>query len=46
MERAKLNIHMLVNKIKDTESAFWYNNKKEYGRMANMKPPNTASPVT
>ena len=35
---------MLVNKIKETEAALWYNNKKEFGRMANMRPPKYCKP--
>ena len=44
LERDKPNIHMLVNKIKETEAAVWYNNKKEFGRMANMRPPKYCKP--
>ena len=32
LERENPNIHMVVNKIKETEVAVWYNNKKEFGR--------------
>ena len=44
LERDKPNIHMLVNKIKETEAAVWYNNKKKFGRMANMRPPKYCEP--
>ena len=30
LEREKPSIHMLVNKIKETEAAVCYNNKKEF----------------
>ena len=39
LERENPNIHMVVNKIKETEAAVWYNNKKEFGRMASLRPP-------
>ena len=44
LEREKPSIHMLVNKIKETEAAVWYNHKKEFGRMANMRPPKFCKP--
>ena len=44
LERDKPNFHMLVNKIKETESAVWYNNKKEFDRMANMRPQKYCKP--
>ena len=39
LKRDNPSIHMVVNKIKETGAAVWYNNKKEFGRMANMRPP-------
>ena len=39
LEKENPNINMVANKIKETEAATWYNNKKEFGRMASMRPP-------
>ena len=44
MERDKPSFHTLINKCKETESAVWYNNKKEFGRMANMRPQKYCKP--
>ena len=30
-------VHQLRTKIKETESAVWYNQRKEYGKMANVE---------
>ena len=38
LEKNKPCFHALINKCKETESAIWYNNKKEFCRMANMGP--------
>ena len=47
LERDKPNIHMLVNKIKETESAVWYNNKKGIWSDGEYEtPPNAANPVS
>ena len=39
LERENPSIHTVVNNIRETEAAVWYNNKKEFGRMANVRPP-------
>ena len=39
LEKENPNINMVAIKIKETEAATWYNNKKEFGRMASMRPP-------
>ena len=44
LERENPSIHMLVNKIKETEVAVWYNHNKEFGRMANMRAPKFCKP--
>ena len=38
LEKDKPSFHAPINKCKETESAVWYNNKKEFGRIANMRP--------
>ena len=40
----KPDINNLVNKIKEFENESWYNNKKEYGRMVNSRPPRYCKP--
>ena len=44
LERENRSIYMLVNKIKETEVAGWYNHNKEFGRMANMRAPKFCKP--
>ena len=37
LEKENPAIHQLTTKIKETEAAVWYNQRKEFGKMADMK---------